>query len=417
MGAIRSLMGGCLFALCMASPLWAQGAAQATWVATWGAGMEASDLTHPPDFSAQTLRLIVHGSVGGGRARVWLSNRFGREPLRVGAAHLARSLYANPAVDAEESGILPGSDRVLTFHGLATVTIPVGATIVSDVVALEVPPLTNLAVSLYLPEPTVGMTEHPAAGQVSYVAEGNLAGETDLAGRSWNLGSWYVVQGVDVDAPGASSVVVLGDSIANGNHATQNANHRMPDRLAARLRGDEATRKAGVLGVVNMGISGGRVLLDGDGPSALARFDWDVLAVSGVRYLILFEGINDIEAVTHHHQTYGDIEARLEWALAQMAERAHERGIKVLGATQMTDCRDGRCASAVAEGIRNGLNEWIRTTPEFDGVVDFDRATRDPEHPSQMLPAYNSGDFVHPNDAGYEAMANAVDLALLAGKK
>jgi lysophospholipase L1-like esterase len=215
-----------------------------------------------------------------------------------------------------------------------------------------------------------------------------------------------------VYAPGSSAVVALGDSITDGNHSTPSGNHRWPDYLAARLAENEATRKAGVLGVVNTGISGNRLLLDGDGPNALARLDWDVLDRSGVRYLILFEGINDIESMTRNRQPYGDLEKRLEWGLAQIAAQAHQHGILVFGATQMTDCRDLKCTWHEGEKVRTALNEWIRTTDAFDGLIDFDLATRDPQHPTQLLQQYNSGDFVHPNDTGYKAMADAIDLSL-----
>ncbi|MGH9598633.1 MAG: SGNH/GDSL hydrolase family protein [Terracidiphilus sp.] len=378
------------------------------WVATWGAAMMAADAGRAPDVSGQTLRLIVHASVGGPKARVWLSNRFGAGPLHIGAAHLAICANADGAAGAIRSG----SDRALTFDGLGSVTIPPGATIVSDAAALDVPPFADLAVSLYFPDRTLAATVHDGARQVSYAANGNAAGAPEMPGDSWTEHSWYVLTGVDVYAPGDAAVVALGDSITDGNHSTESANRRWPDDLAVRLEADASTHAAGVLGVVNAGISGNRVLLDGTGPNAMARFDADVLDRSGVRYLILFEGINDIEDVTHQHQTYGDLDKRLEWALAQMAQLAHEHGIKVFGATQMPDCRRLHCASVEGEATRQALNEWIRTDPIFDGVIDFDRITRDPAHPSQLLPKYDSGDSVHPNDLGYEAMADAIDLSL-----
>jgi lysophospholipase L1-like esterase len=374
--------------------------------------MVEADSKTAPDISGQTLRLIVHSSIGGRQARIWLSNRFGTVPLHVGAAHMAVSADANPGATADMSAIEPASDSALTFDGLASVTIPPGATIVSDAATLDVPALSNLAVSLYFPDETLGTTMHGGAQQLSYAATGNLAGAADLAGNSWTKGSWYFLTGVDVFAPGGSAVVALGDSITDGNHSTQNANHRWPDYLAVRLGQNAATRKAGVLGVVNTGISGNRLLLDGDGPSALARLDWDVLDRSGVRYLILFEGINDIESTTRNRQAYGDLEKRLEWGLAQIVAQAHEHGILVFGATQMTDCRDLKCTWPEGERVRTALNEWIRTTKLFDGLIDFDLATRDPEHPTQLLQQYNSGDFVHPNDTGYKAMADSIDLGL-----
>jgi lysophospholipase L1-like esterase len=415
-----SLLPALLFALLIPAPASAvqsSGQTEPAWVATWGTAMMQADSGHGVDLTGQTLRLIIHSSVGGERARIWLSNRFGSVPLEIGAAHLALSAYADPLTAPDGSAIRAESDRALTFDGSASVTIPPGATIASDAVALRVPPLSDLAVSLYFPKPTEATTLHTGAQQISLAANGDLTAASSLSDRAWQERSWYVLTGVDVDAPGASAVVALGDSITDGNHSTQNANRRWPDDLAARLQAHGPTRAAGILGVVNAGISGNRVLLDGTGPNALARLDADVLDRSGVRFLILFHGINDIEAVTRSHQPYGDLEKRLEWALAQIATRAHDRGITVFGATQMPDCRNLQCASPEGEAMRQALNQWIRTAPVFDGVIDFDRITRDPEHPSQLLPAYDSGDGVHPNDAGYAAMADGIDLNLFTTKR
>ena len=383
------------------------------WVATWGAAMVDTGVDRAPDLTDHTLRLIVHSSVGGSQARIWVSNRFGAGPLRIGAAHIAVSAVARPNGDGQmSSAIIPGTDRVLTFNHQPSVTIPPGATIMSDGVALSVPALSNLAISLYFPDPTLGMTEHRGAQQLSYAAAGNQVNAAALPDDSWTIDSWYFLTGLDVYAPGDSAVVAFGDSITDGNHSTQSANRRWPDDLAARLAADEATRTAGILGVVNSGISGNRVLLDGEGPGALARMNWDILERSGVRYLILFHGINDIEAVERNRQPFGNLEERLEWALSQMAEQAHEHGMLVLGATQMTDCRNRKCAWPEGEKTRNDLNGWIRTAKIFDGVIDFDRVMRDPQYPMQMREEYNSGDYVHPNDRGYQAMADAIDLSL-----
>lgn len=365
-----------------------------------------------PDVSGQTLRLIVHVTLGGPKVRVWLSNQFGSRPLPVGAVHIAVCAYTDPLTAADGSAIRPETDRALKFDGRDAVTIPSGATIVSDPVALNVPPLADLAVSLYFPERTQLATMHAVTQQLSFAASGNVTGVPSLAGNSWSERSWYVLSGVDVDAPGKSAVVALGDSITDGDHSTPNANRRWPDILASRLQADPATRKAGVLAVINSGISGNRVLLDGTGPNALSRFVRDVLNRSGTRYLILFEGINDIEAVTRQHQPYTDLDVQLEWALSHMVVLAHERGILVFGATQMPDCRNLHCASVEGEATRQALNDWIRTSGIFDGVIDFDHITRDPDHPSQLLPKYDSGDSVHPNDAGYAAMADGIDLSL-----
>ena len=386
------------------------------WVATWGTATEEARNGSEPDLTGQTLRMIVHTSVGGSRARIWLSNRFGSVPLHIGAAHAGVSVDpgadANPTANADLSAIREGTDRAITFGGDAGVTIPPGAAIISDPIALAVPALANLAVSLYFPDAALGTTVHSSARQSAYLATGDATAASDLAGKAWIRDSWYFLTGVDVYAPCMSAVVALGDSITDGNHSTLNANRRFPDDLAVRLEQDEATRKAGVLGVVNAGISGNRVLFDGDGPNAMARLQWDVLDRSGVRFLILFEGINDIEAASRNHQPYDDLVHRLEQGLAQIAAQAHDRGIKVFVTTQMTDCRNFQCAWPEGEKARSALNEWIRKAKVFDGLIDFDRMTRDPQHPTQLLEQYNSGDFVHPNDAGYKAMADGIDLRL-----
>jgi lysophospholipase L1-like esterase len=386
------------------------------WVATWGTAMEEAFNGSAPDVTGQTLRLIVHTSVGGSHARIWLSNRFGVAPIRIGSAHIAVSVdpgtNANPAPTLDQSAVKPGTDRTLTFNGNTEVIIPPGTTIVSDPATLDAPALANLAVSLYFPDPALAATAHPGAQQSSYFATGDATGAADLTGKSWTRNSWYFLTGVDVYAPGASAIAALGDSITDGNHSTLNANRRWPDDLAVRLAQNPATRKAGLLGVINVGTSGSRLLLDGDGPNALARLNWDVLDRSGVRTLILFEGINDIEAQTRSHQPYEELVKQLEWWLTQIATQAHDRGIKVFVATQMTDCRNFQCAWPEGEKARTALNEWIRAAKIFDGLIDFDLVTRDPQHPTQLLQQYNSGDFVHPNDTGYQAMADAIDLAL-----
>ena len=412
--------GLCLIAMivCLSAALntAAQTTTDSPWVATWGTAMVDGNLSSPPDFTGETLRLIVHTSLGGPQARIWISNRFGHEPLHIGAAHIAISTQAAPQTETELSAIKPESDRALTFSHLASVTVAPGSTIASDPVALDVPPLSNLAVSLYFPERTLGATLHGGAQQLSYFASGDVTSKPTFGENAWNKGSWYFLTGVDVYAPGSSAVVAFGDSITDGNHSTRSANRRWPDYLAARLAADDATRKAGVLGVVNTGISGNRVLLDGDGPNGMARMEWDILARSGVRYLILFHGINDIEAVTRNHQPYGTLVQDLEQALTQITQQAHEHGILVIGATQMTDCRNFTCTWPEGEKVRNALNDWVRTAPIFDGMVDFDKVMRDPQYPTQMLGAYNSGDFVHPNDTGYKAMGDAIDLSFFARK-
>lgn len=373
------------------------------WVATWGAAMMATGSGHAPDFTGQTLRQIVHVSTGGEQARVWFSNRFGTEPLLIGSVHIALRTNAD-AVDAT-------SDHALTFSRNASVTIPPGATIVSDPIAVHIPPFANLAISCYFPDRTMGKTQHGLANQTSYRASGNQTAAANLTDSAKPMESWYFLTGVDVATPGESAVVTLGDSITDGAQSTPNTNHRWPDDLAARLAEDANTKAAGVVGVVNVGISGNRVLRDGTGPNALSRFNRDVLARSGARDVIVLESINDIARYADHHQPYGNLEQRLETAFAEMAMQAHQHGIRIFGAT-LTPFQGCDCFTPEGEAVRDGLNHWIRTSPVLDGYVDFDKATRDPQHPLQYLPQYDSGDHVHPSDAGYQVMANAIDLSL-----
>lgn len=430
-GRVRSVslnLAAIFAALAMASFTWivpscyaatAPGA-RSRWVATWGAAMVATNPGGAPDFTGQTLREIVHTSVGGRQARVWLSNRFGTEPLHIGAAHIAlsasESFGANADGTPNQSGIQGDTDHALTFNGSDTVVIPPGAEVVSDPVALNVPALTDIAVSLYFPDHTMASTEHPDSNQISYAAHGNQVGAADLGGKSWESKPWYVVSGVDVDAPGDSAVMAFGDSITDGAYATENENHRWPDYLASRLASDPETKKSGVLGVVDVGIGGNRVLLDGYGPNAVSRINPDVIARSGARYVIILESINDIGRFASDHQPYGDLTQRLEAGIAEIAAQAHQHGIKVIGAT-LTPYEGCGYYSDAGNEVRNAVNAWIRTSPIFDGVADFDKAVRDPQNPQHFAAQYDSGDHLHPKDAGYQAMAAAIDLSLFTKKK
>src|SRR6185437_12595081 len=304
----------------------------------------------------------------------------------------------------------------LTFNGKDTVVIPPGAEVVSDPVALNVPALTDIAISMYFPDHTMASTEHSDSNQISYAANGNQVAAADLGGKSWESKPWYVVSGVDVNAPGDSAVVAFGDSITDGAYATENENHRWPDYLARRLEADPGTKKAGVLGMVNVGIGGNRVLLDGYGPNAVSRINPDLISRSDARYVIILESINDIGRFTSNHQSYGDLTLRLEAGIAQIAAQAHQRGIKVIGAT-LTPYQGCGYYSDAGNEVRNAVNEWIRTSPIFDGIADFDKAVRDPQNPQHFAAQYDSGDHLHPKDAGYEAMAASIDLSMFTKKK
>ena len=326
--------------------------------------------------------------------------------MTIGAAHIALSRSG--------SDITLSSANALTFNGRPSITIPAGALAVSDPATVKLPPLSDLAVSIYLPtQPMHQVTLHSFADQTSYLAAGNVVGKETLEAPT-EITSWPFLKGVDVKTTGdAASIVTFGDSITDGALSTRNANSRWPDLLARRL---QANKKTAALGVLNQGIGGNRLLHDVTGPSALARFDRDVLAQAGVKYLVIMEGINDIGHAQDPVRPYDVVSADdLIGAYAQLAERAHTHGIKVYGAT-LTPYLGAKYASPAGEVMRQAVNQWIRTTNQLDGVIDFEKATQDPANPTVFLPADDSGDHLHPKDAGYKAMADSIDLRLFGAK-
>lgn len=349
-------------------------------------------------FNNQTLRQIVHVNLGGERIRVVLSNAFGTAPLAVGAAHVAMR-DKNAAIAAK-------SDRPLTFSGSPTVTIPAGAAIVSDAVNLTVPAFADLAIDIYLPGDTAAtmspLTTHSVGLQTNYVSPtGDHSGAPDMPVEKTTQ-SWFFLARVEVMAPEQTGVVVaIGDSITDGTRSTPDTNNRWPDHLARRLSAQKIK-----MGVLDLGISGNRLLVDGAGPNALSRFDRDVLVQPGVTHLIVLEGINDIRR-TAPPVSVPD----LIMAHRQIVERAHARGLKVFGG--LLTPFEPNVWTPENEAKRQALNEWIRTSKVYDAVIDFDGAVRDPSRRTQILPKFDSGDHIHPSDAGYQAMANAIDLALL----
>ena len=375
------------------------------WVGTWATSpMLADGGFRVHDFSATTLREIVHISNGGKELRVRFTNEFGTEPLTVSDAHVALSAGAGAIKD--------GSDHSLTFAGETTVHIPPGAVAYSDPVALATEPLSDVAVSFYLPPQVMrAETFHDFADQENYLASGDAAGAATLT-QPTTLHSWYFVDGVDVPATeGARAIVTLGDSITDGAHSTMNANRRWPDVLAARLKQEHGLESVAVL---NEGIGGNRVLNDGYGPNAVARIDRDVLAQDGAKYVIVLESINDIGRWGQGRAQGPEdfVTAKeLEAGLKQVADAAHEHGMKAFGAT-LTPYGGAGYSSDKGEEIREAVNDWIRASGTFDDVIDFDKITRDPANPKQFNPAYDSGDHLHPNDAGYKAMGDGIDLAL-----
>ncbi len=373
------------------------------WVGTWASSpMLAQGGFSLRPFCGDTLREIVHISNGGQELRVRFTNEFGLDQLIIGDAHVALS--------ADGGAIAPGTDHALTFGGAKTVSIPPGAVVYSDPVALAVQPLSNVAVSFYLPAQVMrAETYHAFGDQDNYVANGDQTGAGTLS-QATTFTSWYFLSGIDVPAvDGARAIVTLGDSITDGAHSTLNGNDRWPDVLAARLKQDHNLQNVAVL---NEGIGGNRVLNDGAGPSALARLDRDVLAQNGVRYVIVLESINDIGRLARLFAPEDNVTAeQLEQGLKQIVDAAHEHGIKAYGAT-LTPYGGAGYYSEKGEQVREAVNNWIRTSGTFDGVIDFDKITRDPANPNRFTPAYDSGDHLHPNDAGYKAMADGIDLKL-----
>lgn len=382
----------------------AQKAQSARWVGTWAASpmaVENGANRHP--FCGVTLREIAHISIGGAQIRVRFTNEFGEDPLTISDAHVALSAGA--------SAIKGGTDHALTFGGATTVRIPPGAVMISDPVNLDVPALSDIAVSFYLPSQNMrSETIHDLSEQTNYMSEGDVAGSADLS-QATSLRHWYFLDGIDVAAAkGSFAIVTLGDSITDGWQSTPNGNDRWPDVLAKRLHENSATENVGVL---NEGISGNRVLNFGAGPSALTRFDRDVLAQDDVRWMVVLESINDIGRLHQLRDPDDAVTAeQLEEGLRQIAQRAHEHGIKVMGAT-LTPYGGAGYFSQKGEEIREAVNNWIRNSGTFDAVVDFDKVTRDPQNPNQFNPEYDSGDHLHPNDAGYRAMGSAIDLKVL----
>lgn len=415
-------LGGALsLAVLMSAPgVLAQSAGGGHWVGTWYTSSTArlpeqapapnappaqGQNQSPVQFKDQTLRQIAHVSLGGDRVRVVLSNTFGTVPLTIGAAHIA--------LREKDAAIIPKSDRALTFAGSPTMSIPPGALAVSDPVTLTVPSLSDVAIDIYLPNDTTGLavTTHPAAWQTNYVSTpGNHAGAADLPVQSTTAyrrpdglagASSFFLSRIEVMAPAqVGAMVALGDSITDGTHSVVDTNNRWPDHLARRFVKDNFK-----MGVLNAGIGGNRVLNDGNGVNALARFDRDVAAQPGVTHVVVLEGVNDIgmgqspsaEALIAGHQ--------------QLIERAHARGLKIYGAT-LTPFEGAFYYTAEGEKKRQVLNEWIRTSKKYDAVFDFDAAVRDPNHPTKMLAQYDPGDHLHLNPAGYQAVANTIDLAL-----
>lgn len=393
--------------LCVATAV-AQSQKPSAWIATWMPSQSATaarptngNPDRVPTYADATIRQIVHTSIGGDHVRIRFSNEFGDRPIVLGSAHIA--------LRTTGSGIDTTTDRVLTFGDSTRVVLRVGATVTSDPVAYKVPAMGDVVVSIYLPDSARTATRHSLAVATTYVSKAGDVTTSGTFAADTTMRSWIFLAGVDVtNARATGAVVPFGDSITDGFGSTPDANHRWPDMLAERLQASKEPLKS----VVNAGISGNRVLSPGAGPAALARFDRDVLMVPGVTHVIVLEGINDIngtgaQAATAEEIIYGH---------KQLIERAHERGLVIYGATLTPE---GGLRGLTPERVakRDAVNAWIRTGGWYDGVIDFDAVTRDPANPGQFLPAFDSGDHLHPSDAGYKAMAEAIDLKLFRAKR
>ncbi len=361
-------------------------------------GPEASSL--PASFADQTVRMITRVSEGGRRTRVELSNMVGAQPLEIGAAHVA--------IHKGGGDLVEGTDRALTFGGSATFTIPTGAVVTSDPVDLEIAPLSDLAVSLYLPRDTGMPANHNVGLHTAYISKGNVAASSNMP-EAATMRAYVWLAAVDVVAPSdAFTVVALGDSITDGFATTPDANMAWPTLLAKRMKENKATQH---VAVVNQGISGNQVLRDGAGISALARLDRDVLTRPGVKWVILLEGINDINIRTRPNGPNPLTAEKLIWGYRQIIDRCHAQGIKVMGAT-LTPAEGVPTYSERGEEIRVAVNRWIRAKGNFDALVDLDATLRDPQSPATLKAEFDSRDHIHPNDKGNQAMADAFDLGV-----
>lgn len=377
------------------------------WVASWAAApVGAGEALSPV-----TIRQVVRTSLGGAAVRVRLSNLFGSQPLTIGPVRLARH--------ADGVAIQAGTDRAVTFTGLPQVTLPPGGSVLSDAVALPVKALERLSISLYLPQGATAPTVHQVGNQTVYLARGDLTSQSRFEPEGEPDDTRYLLTDLEVATPaGARAFIVLGDSITDGVGSSENADARWPDRLAERLQREPMLAS---VAVVNAGIAGNRILNDGvapyRGPSSLSRLQRDVLDRPGVRWMLLLQGGNDISASDRLEAPDQKVSAaQIIEGMQQIIARARAHGVQVWGATLLPRGGTTFPAPPSAEAIakREAINAWIRESGAFDVVVDFDRVMRDPAQPDRLRPEYDSGDHLHPNDAGYQAMADAIDLARLA---
>jgi lysophospholipase L1-like esterase len=388
------------------------------WVGTWVSMPQLTEPSNMPPapftgdnlvLADSTLRQTVRTSVGGRQMRLRFSNAFGGAPLPI-----TRVAVALPAGgQAGVSAVKAGTSQPVTFHGQPSVVIPVGSQAVSDPLNFELAPRSNITVTTYLAEGqnSTNITSHPGSRTTSYMLSGVHVDAGDLPGAT-TADHWYFLSALEVwSKHTTAAAVIVGDSLTDGRGSTTNMNNRWPDQLLDRLQAHSAT---GQIAILNQAAGGNRVLNDGLGPNALARLDRDVLAQSGVKWQLLFEGVNDIGTAEATEAAQQKAAADLIAAYDQMIIRAHAQGIRVYGAT-LTPFGANTAyddAQGYREAARQTVNQWIRTSRRFDAVIDFDRTTRDPANLRQLLPAYDVGDHLHLNPTGYKALADAVPARL-----
>jgi lysophospholipase L1-like esterase len=378
-------------------------AANAQWIASWGASPQppsaaGNGLGANKSFKDQTVRQVVRISAGGERVRVRLTNEYGTKPLAIGAASIALA--------AVDGATIPGSEKPLTFGGRSTGSIPAGAPLLSDPIDLPVKALASLSISLYLPGETGPCTCHATGMQTAYVSDvGDFTRAAFPAKEKLTARAFLSGVEVETKAP-AKTIIVFGDSISDGYRSTVDTNNRWPDRLAQRLA---AAHPREAWGVYNAGISGNRILSGGMGDAALTRLDRDVLSAPGGAYVILFEGVNDLGMGVRQ----GGVPSA-ETMIAgykQIIDRVHAKGLKIIAST-IAPYEGAAYYSPEGNAVREQINAWIRTGKAFDGVIDFDAVWRDPAHPTKIKADLQAGDWLHGNDAGYQAFGDAVDLKL-----
>jgi lysophospholipase L1-like esterase len=414
----------CIFSICCFTP-WSLSQGQSNgnhWVSAWTSSLFLSapmpGFPAEPPITDKTIRVIARPTIGGKRLRVRLSNEFGTAPLTIAAARIA--------ITDQDSKIQPSSDQILTFGGSPKITIPAGAPMFSDPVEISVKPFAEVSISLYLPGTVSAASSHLQSLHDSYFAgPGDMTSMQELPNPEIKK-PVYFVSGIDMWAPsGTSTTIAFGDSITEGAGRKSGQYIDYPDQLAKRL----AEQGGGAIAVVNQGIGGNRILHDVTGPSALSRFDRDVLSLPGTTNLIVLLGINDIgfarvrmpgakgaEAKTGPFASQAVSAEEMIVGLQQIVARARAHGIRIFGAT-LTPFEGTNVYDESGEAIRQSVNQWIRSTDAFDAIIDFDKAIRDPEHPSKVRQEYDSGDHIHPSAAGYKAMADLIPLNLLTGKQ